>query len=240
MKKLLATTALVAILPVTAALAGAPVPTPTQGSGSLTFLLGIAAEFGDSSGPDVGITGKVLSSNLTNHLVVGGGVTYFPLSDEKLGLDLSAGFNFTNFAILGGYDLLRQQPQISLGYVPTTDGLTCPPGYVLSGGTCDPVAISDRRMKRDIRHVATLSDGIRLYSFRYLWSETAYVGVMAQDLLEDSRWRHAVLTGDDGFYLVDYDQLDLAMVTLDGWNEHGVDAVVVGSRPARLLTAQVA
>jgi hypothetical protein len=63
---------------------------------------------------------------------------------------------------------------------------------------------------------------------------------MAQDLLEDPRWRHAVLTGEDGFYLVDYDKLDLTMVTLETWNEHGVEAVVLGSRPAELLTAQAA
>ncbi|HWA19398.1 MAG TPA: tail fiber domain-containing protein [Devosia sp.] len=242
MKRLLATTALVAMLPVTAAMAGTvQVPVPaTQESGSLTFLLGIGVEFGDST-PDVGITGKVLSSNLANNLVVGGGVTYFPMADEKLGLDLSAGLNLTNFAVLGGYDFLRQKPQLSIGYVPTIDGgLTCPPGYDLSGGTCYPIALSDRRKKRGIRHIATLSDGIRLYSFRYLWSETVHVGVMAQDLLEDSRWSHAVLTGSDGYYLVDYDQLDLMMVTIEEWNERGVDAVVLGSRPARLLAAQAA
>lgn len=44
---------------------------------------------------------------------------------------------------------------------------------------------SDRRLKRDIRHVATRSDGLRLYAFKYLWDDTTYVGVMAQDLLRN-------------------------------------------------------
>jgi hypothetical protein len=55
---------------------------------------------------------------------------------------------------------------------------------------------------------------------------------MAQDLLEDPRFQHAVSTGEDGFYVVDYDQLDLVMVTLEEWNAHGLDAMVLGSRPA--------
>ena len=241
MNRLFATTALIALLPVTAAMAGTMSVSPMSNGGHPTFMIGIGVEFGDPSDkPDVGITGKILSSNLTNHLVVGGGVTYFPMSDQQFGLDLSAGFNFTGVAALGGYDFLRQKPQLSAGFVPTEDGSPyCPSGYSLSGNSC-VATVSDRRMKRDVRHIATLSDGIRLYAFRYLWSDTMYVGVMAQDLLGDPRWRHAVVTDADGFYMVDYDRLDLVMVTLEDWNQYGVDAVVLGSRPAELLIEEAA
>jgi hypothetical protein len=235
MNRLLLTTALAAMLPVTAAIAGSGT-TPISSTGHFTVLLGIGVEFGDSQ-PDVGITGKVLASPVSN-FVAGGGATYFPGSNT-FGLDLSAGVNFNGFAALGGYDFLTQKPQVSVGFAPVWTTLTCPPGYSLSGDVCLPNA-SDRRVKRDIVHIASLSDGMRLYSFRYLWSDTVYVGVMAQDLLEDSRWSHSVVTGADGFYLVDYDKLDLVMATLDDWNSFGLDAVVLGSRPAEFLATQAA
>ena len=42
--------------------------------------------------------------------------------------------------------------------------------------------------------------------------ETAYVGTMAQDLLET--YPAAVITDKDGFYRVDYDQIDVDMMRL--------------------------
>lgn len=153
--------------------------------------------------------------------VVGGGATYFPWTTQKFGLDLSGGLNFGGIAALGGYDFLTRKPQISVGITPGSIILTCPPDYTLNGNICDLDDLSDRRRKRDIVHVATLSDGMKLYSFRYLDSEVLYVGVIAQDLLAEPRWAHAVTTGEDGFYRVDYDAIDLVMVTLDTWNEHG-------------------
>lgn len=241
MNRLLATTALALLLPIAGALAGSPLPSPMpadQKGVHPTFMLGIAVEFGDSSQtPDVGVTAKVISSNKPNQFVAGAGVSYFPLSGDPFGIDLSAGFNLHNVTIMGGYDLLRQKPQISAGYAPTDGGdyFCSLPGYTLSGSTCNPPAPSDRRLKRDIAYIGTLSDGIRVYSFRYVWSDTVYVGVMAQDLLEDPRYRHAVVTGGDGFYLVDYDQLQLTMVTFASFDAFGLDAMVLGSRRAKFM-----
>lgn len=242
MNRLLATTALVSVLSVAPALAGTPPPpsVPPSSSGMhFTLMLGVGVEFGDGQ-PDVGVTGKVLVAPLNNALVVGGGATYL-LGSQQLGLDLSGGLALNGVVGTVGYDFLTQRPQVAAGWGPSFGGtLTCPPDYVLNGDMCDYVAHSDRRRKRDIVHLATLSDGLKLYSFRYLWSDIAYVGVMAQDLLDDPRWRRAVITGEDGFYMVDYNQLDLTMVTLEQWNEHGADAVVLGSRPAKFLEAQAA
>jgi hypothetical protein len=77
--------------------------------------------------------------------------------------------------------------------------------------------LSDERLKRDIAHVATHDDGLELYSFRYLWLDEAYVGVMAQDLLADPAKRDAVSLHPSGYYMVDYDKLGLHMVTLEEW-----------------------
>jgi len=60
---------------------------------------------------------------------------------------------------------------------------------------------SDIRLKRDITHITTLDNGLKLYSFKYLWEDTTYVGVMAQDLLEDESYRDAVVTKKPGFFM---------------------------------------
>jgi len=82
------------------------------------------------------------------------------------------------------------------------------------------VEVSDIRLKRDITHITTLDNGLKLYSFKYLWEDTTYVGVMAQDLLEDESYRDAVVTKKSGFYAVKYNLLGLRMTTLEEWNRN--------------------
>ena len=87
---------------------------------------------------------------------------------------------------------------------------------------CAP-AVSDIRLKQDVKYLTKLQNGLKLYSFRYIPAYTSnatnYVGVMAQDLLKDSRYKDAVLLMDNDFYAVDYNVLGLKMVTLDQWQE---------------------
>ena len=63
-------------------------------------------------------------------------------------------------------------------------------------------------------HLATMPNGIRIYSFRYLWSEQVYVGVMAQDLIHHPVFGAAIKLAADGFYRVNYALLGLRMVTI--------------------------
>ena len=51
--------------------------------------------------------------------------------------------------------------------------------------------------------------GLKLYSFRYLWDDTAYVDVITQDLLADPLRRHTVSRHKSGYYMVDYGLLSL-------------------------------
>jgi hypothetical protein len=74
---------------------------------------------------------------------------------------------------------------------------------------------SDIRLKRDIVAIGQRDDGLTLYRYRYLWSDTEYVGVMAQEVALVRR--DAVLRGDDGFLRVDYARLGLTMQTWDAW-----------------------
>ena len=55
-----------------------------------------------------------------------------------------------------------------------------------------PNTPSDRRLKDEIIHLTTLANGVKVYSFRYIWSNQRYVGVMAQDVLRTFPHRNAV------------------------------------------------
>ena len=87
------------------------------------------------------------------------------------------------------------------------------------GGGCGCGAgggsISDIRLKRDIAQVGELDSGINLYRYRYLWSDTIYVGVMAQEVAEVVP--EAVLRGADGYLRVDYARLGLRLQTWHQW-----------------------
>jgi hypothetical protein len=68
---------------------------------------------------------------------------------------------------------------------------------------------SDLRLKREISRTGTHPLGFGIYRFKYLWSDTAYVGVLAQEVLEKAP--HAVVAGPANFLAVDYDALGIAM-----------------------------
>ena len=83
----------------------------------------------------------------------------------------------------------------------------------------------DRRLKRSIRLLAKLHNGIKIYSFKYLWSDVVYVGVMAQDLLKNPTWKDAVITKANGFYAVNYVMLGLKMTTFAQWKKDGLASI---------------
>jgi outer membrane immunogenic protein len=78
------------------------------------------------------------------------------------------------------------------------------------------IFFSDARLKRDITLVGRRDDGLGLYSYRYLWSDTLYVGVMAQEVAlihPDAVVRGAL----DDYLRVDYSRLGLTLMTLPQW-----------------------
>jgi hypothetical protein len=72
-------------------------------------------------------------------------------------------------------------------------------------------SVSDPRLKKDIIYLETLDNGIRIYAFRYKGQTDGFVGVMADDLLKDPRYAHAVTRGPNGFLRVDYGQLPVQL-----------------------------
>jgi hypothetical protein len=74
---------------------------------------------------------------------------------------------------------------------------------------------SDIRLKRDIVELVRLDNGLKLYRYRYLWSDQVYVGVMAQEVAEIMP--DAVLLGSDGYLRVNYARLGLRLMTWEEW-----------------------
>jgi len=179
-------------------------------------MVGLSFDFGhDDWTQGVGLTAKVLSSDEQDHLVGALGATWFPMDQQKpYGIDLGVGYTFDNTAVTAGYDFINMTPQVSAGWADTQDKKPAP-----------ILLPSDRRLKRDITRIAMLHNGLALWSFRYLWSDVTYVGVMAQDLLFSLTWRHAVIRQANGFYAVRYDVLGLRMATLEEWAREGLQAL---------------
>ncbi|MBV1705264.1 MAG: hypothetical protein KGQ28_10710 [Hyphomicrobiales bacterium] len=77
------------------------------------------------------------------------------------------------------------------------------------------VVCSDARLKRDVVLLGRDRNGVGLYRFRYLWSDTTYVGVIAQEVRRVVP--AAVTRGADGYLRVDYRRLGLRLETYDEW-----------------------
>ena len=64
---------------------------------------------------------------------------------------------------------------------------------------------SDVRLKENIKHVKDV-DGIKVYTYNYVWDKEPQLGAMAQDLL-NTKYADAVSVHSSGYYQVDYTKL---------------------------------
>jgi len=74
---------------------------------------------------------------------------------------------------------------------------------------------SDIRLKHDIVLVGHLNNGLGLYRFSYNSSDTANIGVMAQEVQQVMP--EAVTHDTDGYLRVNYGKLGLKFQTYDQW-----------------------
>jgi hypothetical protein len=90
-------------------------------------------------------------------------------------------------------------------------GLSIRPADAATPGSSAPnlPGPSDSRLKREVARVGTHPMGFGIYRFKYLWSDVAYRGVLAQEVLEKAP--HAVVEGPGGFLAVDYAALGMQM-----------------------------
>ncbi|MCV2359370.1 hypothetical protein LNV08_10335 [Paucibacter sp. TC2R-5] len=75
--------------------------------------------------------------------------------------------------------------------------------------------LSDQGLKQDISLLERTPAGLGLYAYRYVWSDTVYVGVLAQEVAVAVP--EAVTVAPDGHLAVDYQRLGLELVTLEQW-----------------------
>jgi hypothetical protein len=87
---------------------------------------------------------------------------------------------------------------------------------------------SDARLKHDIVLLDRLDNGIGLYRFIYNGGDTAFVGVLAQEV--QSIMPEAVRRARDGYLRVSYERLGLKFETYDEWIASGARLPVVGVR----------
>ena len=73
--------------------------------------------------------------------------------------------------------------------------------------------VSDIRLKKDISLLGKLFNGLNLYRYRYLWSDTFYVGVMAQEV--EKIMPDAVIYDSRGYMAVNYGKIGIPMLTWD-------------------------
>ncbi len=202
---------------------------------------------GDTDGGDLSISAKIIDGFQLGKLRA----KYFNGKEDVQG-EVGAGYDFTKgiFAGVGvhapysliGLDLHpfindnKLEPYIQIDtnkkYKKTNDSTSvCVPindnsGYFNNANcTPPPPGPSDRRLKHSIHLLAKLHSGIKIYSFKYLWSDVVYVGVMAQDLLKNPTWKDAVITKANGFYAVNYAMLGLKMTTFAQWQKDGLASI---------------
>ncbi len=70
---------------------------------------------------------------------------------------------------------------------------------------------SDRRLKKEIKYFYTNDSGIKVYRYKYLWSEVEYVGVIAQEIAK--QYPEAVTVDKWGYYKVYYSRIDIDFIT---------------------------
>lgn len=87
-----------------------------QAQADIGVMVGVGWAFG-GSGP--AITVKALSSDKKDEAVVAAGVSYYPLSQNKFGLDAGVGYNFDNAAAVISWDFLQGSAQLSGGWSDT-------------------------------------------------------------------------------------------------------------------------
>ena len=72
---------------------------------------------------------------------------------------------------------------------------------------------SDSRLKENINKVGISKTGIPIYEFNYRGLGDRYRGAMAQDLLKLGK-TDAVNKDNNGFYMVDYNKIDVEFIKI--------------------------
>lgn len=192
---------------------------------------------GDTDGGDISISAKFMDGFQPGQIRA----KYFNGKEDVQG-EVGGGYDFTQgiFGSLGvhapysnlGLDLLpnaetKFNPYVQVDSIKGNNKPSPSPTSLGAGQGGVGGLPSDRRLKRSIRLLARLHNGLKIYAFKYLWSDVVYVGVMAQDLLQNPLYKDAVITKANGFYAVNYAMLGLKMTTFAQWKKDGLASIAL-------------
>jgi len=95
-------------------------------------FVGVTYAFGANNG--VGITLQATSTRHENRGIVAAGVSFYPYAaGQKIGIPIDVGYQWKNAALLGGYDLLLKEWELSAGYADTKGDAPTPPPPLIIG-----------------------------------------------------------------------------------------------------------
>jgi polysaccharide biosynthesis/export protein len=169
-------------------------PTVLSLDGTLTLSMAIAQAGGLS---EIGNSGRIHVARPSGQQV----------EDYVYSLDDIQAGRTTNPVLRGGDIVVVEESGAKVAFKNMKDVLP----FAALGG----FFLSDARVKRDITPIAMRENGLQLYRYRYAWSDTLYVGVLAQEVLEVAP--SAVSRGADGYLRVDYARLGLRMQLWEEW-----------------------
>jgi hypothetical protein len=180
--------------------------------------------------------------NTMLHASIGGATTRTSVTGTAGAFSVNDQLSRTGVTASAGFDV-PVAPSVFLGgqfrYIRVPSGPVDIPGTVpiasdvFIGTVGATWRLSDVHLKRDIVALGRLDNGIRLYRYRYLWSDELYVGAMAQEVREIVP--QAVMRGADGYLRVDYGQLGLRLMTFDEWMQSAERPPLLSEDPARLI-----
>lgn len=87
-----------------------------QANADPSIMVGVGYTFGEG-GP--ALTLKALSSDKKDEAVAAAGVSFYPLNQNKFGLDLGVGFHADDAAVILSWDFLQKAAQVSAGWADT-------------------------------------------------------------------------------------------------------------------------
>lgn len=114
----------------------------------------------------------------------------------------------------GQVDTEKDYAQMMAGIDPGGVGEGMLEGFMGSIGTGAIIATSDRRLKENIDHIGNSPSGIKVYEFNYLNNDVRYRGVIANELVDS--YPNAVSENKDGYYMIDYSQIDVDFEIIKG------------------------
>ncbi len=86
------------------------------------------------------------------------------------------------------------------------------------------IKAAEEKIKRNIKKIDTLENGLNIYSFQYKSEPTIYVGFLAHDIAQHGKYKHLVIKMSEGVYAIHYEKLGFQPITLETWQQAGIKA----------------